>query len=112
MKLERSTHTGLGLRCLAFATCAALACGGGEPPGPLPDLSPTDRLGRYDFHSADLMVDWALARGMKVKGHVLCWHVTTPPLVEDLPPDQVREQLRRHIFGDSRSSFLRTMSNS
>lgn len=43
-------------------------------PGPLPDLSPTDRLGRYDFHSADLMVDWALARGMKVKGHVLCWH--------------------------------------
>ena len=67
-------------------------------PGPLPDLSPTDRLGRYDFHSADLMVDWALARGMKVKGHVLCWHVTTPPLVEDLPPDQVREQLRRHIF--------------
>ena len=67
-------------------------------PGPLPDLSPTDRLGRYDFHSTDLMVDWALARGMKVKGHVLCWHVTTPPLVEDLPPDEVREQLRRHIF--------------
>lgn len=67
-------------------------------PGPLPDLSPTDRLGRYDFHSTDLMVDWALARGMKVKGHVLCWHVTTPPLVEDLSPDEVREQLRRHIF--------------
>jgi len=67
-------------------------------PGPLPDQSPADRLGRYDFHSADIMVDWALARKMKIKGHVLCWHVTTPPLVEDLSPEEVREQLRRHIF--------------
>jgi endo-1,4-beta-xylanase len=44
------------------------------------------------------MVDWALSKGMKVKGHVLCWHVTTPDYVEQLSGDQVREELKRHIF--------------
>lgn len=43
-------------------------------PGPLPDGSPvTDRLGRYDFGPVDAIVDWALERKMKVKGHVLVW---------------------------------------
>ena len=66
-------------------------------PGP-GDGTPSDRVGRYDFHHADAVVDWALERGMEVKGHVLVWHVTTPPFVEDMSPDEVREQLRRHIF--------------
>lgn len=43
-------------------------------PGPLPDRTPvTDRLGRYDFGQVDAIVDWALERNMKVKGHVLVW---------------------------------------
>lgn len=67
-------------------------------PGPLPTEAPTDRLGRYDFHASDLIVDWAIRHGMKVKGHVLAWHVTTPPFVADLEADEVREQLRRHIM--------------
>jgi len=35
---------------------------------------------------------------MKVKGHVLVWHVTTPGFVEELEGEVVREELRRHIF--------------
>jgi len=67
-------------------------------PGPYDDGTPSLRLGRYDFHHADAIVDWAVKHNMKVKGHVLVWHVTSPKLLEDLAPDDVREQLRRHIF--------------
>jgi endo-1,4-beta-xylanase len=67
-------------------------------PGPLREGSPSDRLGRYDFHHADAIVDWALQHNMKVKGHVLVWHVTSPALLEEMEPAQVKEQLRRHIF--------------
>lgn len=68
-------------------------------PGPLADGKPSDRLGRYDFHHADAIVDWAIRHRMKAKGHVLCWHVTSPnTLLEDMTPAQVEEELRRHIF--------------
>ncbi len=46
-------------------------------PGPFDDGSPSLRLGRYDFHHADAIVDWAVKHNMKVKGHVLVWHVTS-----------------------------------
>jgi Beta-1,4-xylanase len=67
-------------------------------PGPIDEQTPSTRLGRYDFAHCDAMVDWALQRGMKVKGHVLCWHVTTPTFVEQLSTDEIREELRRHIY--------------
>lgn len=67
-------------------------------PGPLVDESPSDRLGRYDFHHADEVVDWCVERNIKVKGHVLVWHVTTPDFIEDMEPEEVRSQLKRHIF--------------
>lgn len=68
-------------------------------PGPLPDGQACQRLGRYDFHHVDAMVDWAIKHHMKVKGHVLCWHVTSPnTILEDLSPAQVEDELRRHIF--------------
>lgn len=67
-------------------------------PGPLLDERPSDRLGRYDFYHSDIVVDWALRHNMKAKGHVLVWHVTSPSFLEDLPPDEVKEQLRRHIY--------------
>eukprot|EP00536_Pseudo-nitzschia_multiseries_P000380 jgi/Psemu1/178733/e_gw1.5.211.1 len=67
-------------------------------PGPFDNGSPSPRLGRYDFHHADAIVDWAVKHNMKVKGHVLVWHVTSPQLLEELEPEEVREQLRRHIF--------------
>jgi endo-1,4-beta-xylanase len=44
------------------------------------------------------MVDWAMEKGLKIKGHVLCWHVTTPDYVEKMGTDQIREELKRHIF--------------
>jgi hypothetical protein len=38
-------------------------------PGPLPGENASDRLGRYDFHHADSIVDWALAHDIqKIKG--------------------------------------------
>lgn len=46
-------------------------------PGPFDDGSSSLRLGRYDFHHADAIVDWAIKHNMKVKGHVLVWHVTS-----------------------------------
>ena len=46
-------------------------------PGPFDDGSPSLRLGRYDFHHADAIVDWAVKHNIKVKGHVLVWHVTS-----------------------------------
>ena len=34
--------------------------------------------GRYDFSAADALVDSALARGLKVRGHTLIWHNQVP----------------------------------
>lgn len=67
-------------------------------PGPINEATPSTRLGRYDFLHCDAMVDWALERKMKVKGHVLVWHVTTPEYVEEMSSEVIREELRRHIF--------------
>ncbi len=36
------------------------------------------REGQYDFTTADTMVDFALANGIKVRGHTLVWHQQTP----------------------------------
>ena len=54
--------------------------------------------GCYDFGPADKIVDWALERGLKVKGHTLCWHVTSPAWLDALDGKQCAEALRRHIF--------------
>lgn len=43
------------------------------------------------------MVDFAMQHNMHVKGHVLVWHVTSPPFLEEMSGDQVRECVRRHI---------------
>merc|ERR1712176_605553 len=67
-------------------------------PGPNPDGIPSKRVGKYDFHHADRLVDWALRHNMKVKGHVLVWHVTTPSFVEKMTSSEIREELKRHIF--------------
>lgn len=68
-------------------------------PGPLLDGEVSDRLGRYDFHHADAIVDWSIKHKMKIKGHVLVWHVTSPgTILEEMSPDEVKQQLRRHIF--------------
>lgn len=68
-------------------------------PGPMSmGKTASNRLGRYDFHHCDLIVDWCLEHGIKVKGHVLVWHVTSPSFLAELSPEELREQLRRHIY--------------
>lgn len=63
------------------------------------DLSPECQLGRYDFTQADTIVNWANKNNLKVKGHVLVWHVTSPiKLLENMDPSQVRDELKQHIF--------------
>ncbi|KAL3938584.1 MAG: hypothetical protein SGARI_001684 [Bacillariaceae sp.] len=70
-----------------------------DEPGAMEGGLTCRRLGRYDFHHADAIVDWAIKHNMKVKGHVLVWHVTSPcEILEEMTPEEVREQLRRHIF--------------
>ena len=72
-----------------------IAAHGGGPS----DISPDCQLGRYDFSQADSIVNWAAKHKLKVKGHVLVWHVTSPiKLLEHLEPDQVREELKQHIY--------------
>lgn len=51
--------------------------------------------GVYDFRPCDKIVDWAIDRGMEVKGHTLCWHVTTPEFAEDMSASRLREALYR-----------------
>ena len=51
--------------------------------------------GVYDFRPCDKIVDWAIGRGMEVKGHTLCWHVTTPEFAEDMSASRLREALYR-----------------
>jgi endo-1,4-beta-xylanase len=68
-------------------------------PGPIhPSSPPTTRLGKYDFHHVDTMVDFAMKHNLHIKGHVLVWHVTSPPFLEDMTGEEVRECVRRHIF--------------
>lgn len=44
------------------------------------------------------MLDFAAKHNLHVKGHVLIWHVTSPPFFEDMTGEEVRECIRRHIF--------------
>ncbi|KAL7535201.1 hypothetical protein ACHAXR_006335 [Thalassiosira sp. AJA248-18] len=68
-------------------------------PGPIHQSAPpTTYLGKYDFHHVDAMVDFAIEHDMHIKGHVLVWHVTSPPFLEDMSPEEVRTAVKRHIF--------------
>ena len=68
-------------------------------PGPISQSSPpTMHLGKYDFSHVDAMVDFAIQHNLHIKGHVLVWHVTSPPFLEEMSPTQVREAVKRHIF--------------
>ena len=40
------------------------------------EIAPTE--GVYNFEQADILVDWAIANGMDVRGHSLVWHESTP----------------------------------
>lgn len=68
-------------------------------PGPISESSPpTLHLGKYDFSHVDAMVDFAIRHNLHIKGHVLVWHVTSPPFLEEMSSIQVKEAVKRHIF--------------
>lgn len=43
-----------------------------------PDALARQGEGRFDFSAADTIVDFAVANGMKVRGHTLVWHQQMP----------------------------------
>jgi GH35 family endo-1,4-beta-xylanase len=53
--------------------------------------------GVYDFSGGDRIVDFAEARGLRVKGHALIWHGATPKWVDSLSPPELRIAFEDHI---------------
>jgi endo-1,4-beta-xylanase len=54
---------------------------------------------RYDFTDADALVEFAVANGMKVRGHTLIWHNQLPAWVKDgnFSRDDTNRSLKNHI---------------
>ena len=54
---------------------------------------------RYDFDDADLIVDFAQAHGMQVRGHTLVWHNQLPDWLKDgdWSKEELMEILHSHI---------------
>ncbi len=60
------------------------------------------REGEFNFGPADAIVDWAVAKGIKVRGHCLVWHEEAPAwmFVKDgqpAPRELVVQRLRTYI---------------
>jgi len=53
--------------------------------------------GVFDFTGADRIVAFAEANGMRVKGHALVWHGSTPAWVGALSPPELRIAVEDHI---------------
>jgi endo-1,4-beta-xylanase len=53
--------------------------------------------GVFDFGPAEQIVAFAKRNDDKVRGHTLVWHSQLPAWVSQLPADQVRGAMRRHI---------------
>ena len=52
----------------------------------------------YSFHEADVLVDFATDRGLKVRGHNLCWHESLPDwFATTVTRDNARQILTDHI---------------
>lgn len=54
----------------------------------------------YYFSGADALARWAWKRGVRMRGHVLAWHVQNPQWLKQLQPTRVEAMaiLRDHIF--------------
>ena len=53
--------------------------------------------GALDFGPGDAIVDYAMSRGMQVKGHTFIWHGATPSWVNGLSTADFRTAFERHI---------------
>ncbi len=53
--------------------------------------------GQFDYSEADPIVNWAVQKGMKVKGHTLIWHSQMSPWLEGLDAQATRTAAENHI---------------
>jgi len=58
-------------------------------------IAPTE--GVYDFEQADILVDWAIANGMDIRGHTLVWHESTPDYFYEGTPEEIRARLEDYV---------------
>lgn len=58
-------------------------------------LQPSE--GNFSYGTADQMVNYAVSKGMQVRGHALVWHRQTPSWVFSGSANQVLERMRSHI---------------
>jgi endo-1,4-beta-xylanase len=54
-------------------------------------------LGTYDWSGADAVVDFALAHGMKVKGHTLVWHGAVPAWANNVADEDFGPMIEDYI---------------
>lgn len=59
------------------------------------EIAPTE--GVFNFEQADILVDWAIANGMDVRGHSLVWHESTPDYFYEGSPEEIRTRLENYI---------------
>ena len=55
--------------------------------------------GQFNFSGGDQLVNWAQARGMKVRGHTLVWHAQQPGWAQGLTGQNLRNAMLNHIAG-------------
>ncbi len=55
------------------------------------------REGEFNFTEADRIVNWALDNGMRVRGHALLWHESTPDYFLQGTPTQIRARLENYV---------------
>ncbi|GAA2273655.1 hypothetical protein GCM10009853_029370 [Glycomyces scopariae] len=55
--------------------------------------------GQFNFSGGDQIVNWAQARGMKVRGHTLVWHAQQPSWAKGLTGNNLRNAMNNHITG-------------
>ena len=54
---------------------------------------------QFSFARADAVVDWATARGKRVRGHTLAWHSQQPAWMQSLSGTALRTAMVNHING-------------
>ncbi|MFN8077188.1 MAG: endo-1,4-beta-xylanase [Kineosporiaceae bacterium] len=55
--------------------------------------------GQFDFSRGDQVYNWAVARGMRVRGHTLAWHAQQPRWWGGLSGTSLRQAMISHING-------------
>jgi endo-1,4-beta-xylanase len=63
-----------------------------------PDATEPNR-GQFDFRAGDAIYNWAVQRGMRVRGHTLAWHAQQPRFWGSLSGSALRTAMIDHING-------------